>query len=411
MFGWRYRLFIFAGVLASMALALTTVAPAYAVGEQYGLEWRSASGGSVATLYGSEGNFLSVFEEPNEVALSSLGTGSYPDDSSMLVFYYEGSLSTNAFAQCSSSTAYVQVDVNTSTKKTTQVKAACGQQSEGGTTPIFKSGDTASAFNSWDQSVSVSVTGSPSSGSGTPVDISGTPTFNFNTDKATDGSAITACGGFFKQFGSNCVQFSNSTNSNDSAAVFPVGDEDAALYAFNTGVPGGCTVNVRIAVSLLNRSLEDGSLSGYAGYRLFTSSGTNVTDLADAKQVGCKLERPSNKDSWETPPGLAITIGNADKLESFLGESVETKNGGNSSCRIDSIGWLVCPATWLITKLNDAMYGLMSRFLEIESSMFDTKENSTLYDIWSNIRNLSNGLFVIVFLILIYSQMIGGRGK
>lgn len=148
-------------VLSSLiAIGLATVlssTTAYAQGEKYEL---SSDG---QTLTGSSGNFEHIFGQfDKEVRFTSLETQEYAQNSDMLVFYYEGKPDILSQRCGSTQGAYVEVHVNTKTKKTTQVKAACGKQSEKGSTKILPDGD---AYNTWDQAASVSYTGPPS-GSG-----------------------------------------------------------------------------------------------------------------------------------------------------------------------------------------------------------------------------------------------------
>jgi hypothetical protein len=99
----------------------------------------------------------------------------------------------------------------------------------------------------------------------------------------------------------------------------------------------------------------------------------------------------------------AITIIPQDSADPD-GDSLAT--GELNSCQIESIGWIVCPATRHIAKGMDYIYGVISEFLEVKP--LETTQQGALYAIWSMARNIANILFVIGFLILIYGQLTGG---
>ena len=82
---------------------------------------------------------------------------------------------------------------------------------------------------------------------------------------------------------------------------------------------------------------------------------------------------------------------------------------GLSSCAIETVGWVICPTMLSIAKLAD--YGftyINTEFLKIDFSL--SKDSSGTYKAWEIMRNIANGLFVVAFMILIYSQLTGRGG-
>lgn len=380
---------------------------AYAQGEKYKLS------SDKLTLTGSSGNFEYVFGQfSNEVKFTSLGSSGYAQNSGMLVFYYEGKPDNLGQTCGNTQGAYVEVHINTKTNKTTQVLAACGKQSEQGRTKILPEGD---AYNIWDQAVSVSYT-APPSGSGSnsgqsPANISGTPTYTFD-ESSKDGSKIKACGGFYKQFGSDCVVFSQISSSSTSAAVSKVGNGSVVLYSYNHTIPGKnqpCQAQVSLAISSTDRSLDSGSLDGWVGYTL-SQGGVDITDETTADKAGCNLQRPSppDKAKWEDSPGLPIKVAGADKLESFLGGSVESSGDGEKTCgtEMTGIGWIVCPITNAAIGFADMVWGIFERMLKTDPlQQSNGKDDGIYYKTWQSLRNIANVLFVVAFLIVILSQV------
>lgn len=397
------RICLYVALPIFIAIGLIGALPgptAYAQGEKYKLS------SDKLTLTGSSGNFEYVFGQfSNEVKFTSLGSSGYAQNSGMLVFYYEGKPDNLGQTCGSTQGAYVEVHINTKTNKTTQVLAACGKQSEQGRTKILPEGN---AYNIWDQAASVSYT-APPSGSGSnsgqsPANISGTPTYTFD-ESSKDGSKIKACGGFYKQFGSDCVVFSQISSSSTSAAASKVGNGSVVLYSYNHTIPGKnqpCQAQVSLAISSTDRSLDSGSLDGWVGYTL-SQGGADITDETTAKKAGCNLQRPTDKAKWEDSPGLPIKVAGADKLESFLGDPVEQGGDGASTCMIDGVGWIVCPVMTFMGGVGDAAYGLVSNFLDVNSKIMDT--SSGTFTAWQAFRDIANAAFVLVFLVVIYSQI------
>lgn len=69
------------------------------------------------------------------------------------------------------------------------------------------------------------------------------------------------------------------------------------------------------------------------------------------------------------------------------------------------LSWTVCPATEVISSAIDALYGIIGDFLVVEPlSMEDT---SPIYIVWKYMRSLTNIIFVIFLLIVIFSQVTG----
>lgn len=78
-----------------------------------------------------------------------------------------------------------------------------------------------------------------------------------------------------------------------------------------------------------------------------------------------------------------------------------------SSCTIDGIGWILCPVMNFTGGIIDGAYGVISGMLTTSPSMFDTSksEGQATQTAWSLMRNIANVAFVIVFLIIIFSQL------
>lgn len=98
------------------------------------------------------------------------------------------------------------------------------------------------------------------------------------------------------------------------------------------------------------------------------------------------------------------------KLDEAKQETLETLNspspnddGEGATCIIEGVGWIVCPAMTFIAKLNDSVFSLIETLLSINPDMLST--NSSTYKAWTIFRDLANIVFVILFLVVIFSQI------
>ena len=76
----------------------------------------------------------------------------------------------------------------------------------------------------------------------------------------------------------------------------------------------------------------------------------------------------------------------------------------SSSCNIDNIGWLICgPVSWLANGM-DLMYDYLLGFLQVRPLEVNNT-NSAFYQAWNVMRAVANAVFIIAFLIIVYSQV------
>lgn len=76
----------------------------------------------------------------------------------------------------------------------------------------------------------------------------------------------------------------------------------------------------------------------------------------------------------------------------------------SSSCRIDGLGWILCPVLNTTALLVDGAYGFVEGLLKVQP-LLTTGNSQPLYDAWKMMRNFANICFVIAFLIIIFSQL------
>ncbi len=104
-----------------------------------------------------------------------------------------------------------------------------------------------------------------------------------------------------------------------------------------------------------------------------------------------------------TPDQIEMGITNDTPAD---GESADADTATNT-CQeqAGSLSWVICPVTNTIATAVDALYGFVSEQLEI--SPISSDDTSPIYRVWQYMRDLTNIVFIIFILIVIYSQVTG----
>lgn len=193
---------------------------------------------------------------------------------------------------------------------------------------------------------------------------------------------------------------------------------DAARYVHaRNAFIGGCTATSNTIPSPYTGSDSGGTI--YNDVKIVDEEG-NVKSL---KIAG--VHNSGRKISYSVTPGnysnVSETCGNlvnqmsryAAAYSSYIAmHGVDTPDSGylgepesesTTSCIIPGVGWILCPAISFIGGITDGMYSFISDSLNISPGLFST--DSATYRGWSEMRNIANVGLVIVFLLIIFSQL------
>lgn len=94
-----------------------------------------------------------------------------------------------------------------------------------------------------------------------------------------------------------------------------------------------------------------------------------------------------------------------------VGGGDEASNNEGQTCAVEKLGWILCPIIETGGKMGDRAFQFLSKtFLETEPELVASNPNGpargTEYA-WNLARNIANIMFIIAFLIIIYSQVTG----
>lgn len=78
---------------------------------------------------------------------------------------------------------------------------------------------------------------------------------------------------------------------------------------------------------------------------------------------------------------------------------------GTTSCAVEGMGWIVCPVTNMLATGMDKIYSVVGDYLKV--TPLATNTNNAMYRAWGYAQAISNVLFIIAFLVIIYSQVSG----
>ena len=86
-------------------------------------------------------------------------------------------------------------------------------------------------------------------------------------------------------------------------------------------------------------------------------------------------------------------------------QTTETEQIPTCYDQVGGLGWLVCPGTGFLANVIDGAYELLENLLRVDP--LPTNNDAPMHVVWDYMRGITNIIFVILFLIVIYSQLTG----
>lgn len=133
-----------------------------------------------------------------------------------------------------------------------------------------------------------------------------------------------------------------------------------------------------------------------------------IADRDKSTSTSVRVYSGTTKTCGELAGLLSASSGAVSKFRSYPkapGDSTAADSTTESAatCRVDGIGWILCPVANALAGITDALFAAVSAFMKVQPLSFSTDD--TLYTAWSVMRSIANIAFVIVFLIIIFSQL------
>lgn len=161
---------------------------------------------------------------------------------------------------------------------------------------------------------------------------------------------------------------------------------------------------------VIKKTIAKYSTTGSISTNTCRLKASTVTKNAQAAIKAAEKNKKKSDDANKNKNGPDDK--NANKVDAGTGESAqqgdgEDKEESKSRCAIDGIGWAVCPVVNFLADIADDSAGILAKLLEINSSILTDRGPDSAFHYWSRIRDIANIVFIIVFLIIIYSQVSG----
>ena len=138
------------------------------------------------------------------------------------------------------------------------------------------------------------------------------------------------------------------------------------------------------------------------------ANGVSITSRDGAK---IEVEVAANPNTDERSLGsLVITYGGQQYTflltqEGMIAPPGDGTASGQSECQLGKMGWMLCPLIEGMDAMLGGLYGIIeNNFLQINVEFYNMDEDGT-YGAWQVFRNIANIVFVILFLIIIFSQV------
>lgn len=136
-----------------------------------------------------------------------------------------------------------------------------------------------------------------------------------------------------------------------------------------------------------------------------------VSDKGDNQSDTCLnianyLSDPANVNAYLNAYKEDLSKGFKKPEDTTAGSDETSLSDSKTTCAIDGIGWIVCPVMSFMATIADKAFNfLATNFLETNSKLVSSSEDSATYNAWKVMRNIANVAFVIAFLIIIFSQL------
>jgi hypothetical protein len=157
-----------------------------------------------------------------------------------------------------------------------------------------------------------------------------------------------------------------------------------------------------------NLAPEDGIITGY--YIGQKPKSDNINLRLKGAADGFVDYSENCKDTVVLMNGYATDFAlwakaNPTSTELLIKEYLDDIDEAGSSCVIEGVGWMLCPVFNFLAGVNDATYKIIEEMLVTDTRVVET--DSDTYRAWAAMRTLANVGFVVVFLIIIFSQLTG----
>jgi hypothetical protein len=184
------------------------------------------------------------------------------------------------------------------------------------------------------------------------------------------------------------------------AALVPssIARADGETFAFNDAekksvvMSGGELSKVKSPTSLEYKTSDKGKT-----YK--TNTEVTLQNGSKCKAVGI-ITVNGNEMTHAVGPGNGCPF-----MENVIKATTITANTAQNNCQsAGTLSWIVCPLTDMSQNVSKVAAGVVEGLLYVEPLTLNTSAQNPVYVVWELVRNIANIAFIIMFLIIIFSQ-------
>lgn len=189
-----------------------------------------------------------------------------------------------------------------------------------------------------------------------------------------------------------CQQLQDRANAVAGNVITKSNNDAAALACANEGV----SADVQACITGAENQTQNADWCKARNWNLFAAN----VDLS-----------ATTKDKMDAACIFGLTVGKNAVIPVESNSSTCTTtdttgcNNNKASCAIPNIGWIICPVFNFLAGVADATYGIIQGLLVTSTDIVSTDGGA--YRGWQLMRTFADIGFVIVFLIIIFSQISG----
>ena len=125
-------------------------------------------------------------------------------------------------------------------------------------------------------------------------------------------------------------------------------------------------------------------------YLIYFEPGVDPKTATSAKTVNYSYTPPSTYTNKSSVGTISIDSSSA--------------NNPTSTCTVEGVGWIVCSLSSFLAEGMDNIFNLLTGFVAVQP-IRTSDQSGDLYKAWDIMRSFANIVFIIGFLVIIYSQL------
>jgi hypothetical protein len=186
----------------------------------------------------------------------------------------------------------------------------------------------------------------------------------------------------------------------------PVSAADAEWDGAQLVYNGETYAPINNSAELQNLGLSEGgrsygvssTVNGVQEFRVITFP--SIDDIATATSAEYVVYNVTSPNTFTRKSSATISTEPAGENSGNLSGGLEQ----GTSCDVKGIGWALCPVSNWLANGMDWLYDKLTGFL-VSQPLNITDRTSGQYIAWKIMLNIANALFIVVFIIIIYSQI------